>query len=87
MASMYACLPAEQAAPLTRALLRVAAELLQRDARVWDELARSRTPEDRSADAVLLLRQRVTRTLRRLQDGRRGRDVSMPPAGTLKRIR
>lgn len=70
MASMYATLPAEQAAPLTRALFRVEAELLQRDARVWDELARTRTPENRSADALLLLTQRVARAVQRSQDGR-----------------
>jgi hypothetical protein len=65
-----AALPAEWAAPLTRAHFRVEAELLQRDARVWDELARTRTPESRSADALVLLTQRVVRALERLQDGR-----------------
>ena len=59
--SMKAMLTAEQAAPLTRALFRVQAELLQRDARVWDELARTRTAENRAADALVLLVQRVGR--------------------------
>jgi hypothetical protein len=70
MASMYATLTAEQAAPLTRALFRVEAELLHRDARVWDELARRRTPEARSADAFILLIQRVARALQPSQDSR-----------------
>ena len=64
MASMEAMLTADQAAPLTRALFRVEAELLQRDARVWDELARTRTPENRAADAFVLLAQRVGRAVR-----------------------
>lgn len=72
MASMHATLPAEQAAPLTRALFRVEAELLHRDARVWDELARRRTPENRSADAFILLIQRVARALQRSQPRRSG---------------
>jgi hypothetical protein len=71
MASVDTRLPAEQAAPLTRALFRVEAELLQRDARVWDELARTRTRENRSADAFVLLAQRVVRALQRAPDGRR----------------
>ncbi|HEX6878258.1 MAG TPA: hypothetical protein VF165_21555, partial [Nocardioidaceae bacterium] len=69
MASMYTTLPAEQAAPLTRAMFRVEAELLQRDARVWDELARTRTSENRRADALLLLAQRVARAVQRSLDG------------------
>ena len=68
MASMHTTLPAEQAAPLTRAMFRVEAELLQRDARVWDELARTRTSENRRADAFLLLAQRVALAVQRSQD-------------------
>ena len=63
-------LPPEVAAPLRRALLRVEAELLKRDAGVWDDLARSRSPEERRTDAFVLLMQRVTLTLRRLQHDR-----------------
>jgi hypothetical protein len=63
MTSMGAMLTAEQAAPLARALFRVQAELLQRDARVWDELARTRTAENRAADALVLLVQRVGRAV------------------------
>ena len=66
MASMETTLSAQQAAPLTRALFRVQAELLHRDARVWDELARTRTPENRAADALVILAQRVGRALHRM---------------------
>jgi hypothetical protein len=65
VASMHATLPAEQAASLTRALFRIEAELLHRDARVWDELARRRTPDSRSLDAFILLIERVARALQR----------------------
>lgn len=70
-ASMAAALTAEQVAPLTRAMFRIEAELLLRDARVWDELARTRTPEVRRAGALVLLMERVTQALQRLLDRRR----------------
>jgi hypothetical protein len=70
MTSMRAHLSPRDAAPLARALFRVEAELLQRDARVWDELARTRSADNRRADAFLLLVQRVGRAAR--QNDRHG---------------
>lgn len=50
---------------VSRAMLRVEAELLQRDARVWDLTAQLRTPADRRLEAYVLLTQRVGRSMRR----------------------
>lgn len=55
-------LPAEQALPLSRALMRLEAELLRNDAR---ELGRTdavnRTPDQRRHDAFMLLMERVVK--------------------------